>query len=92
MSQTINIGVKFLVKENVTMVPNFICCITFRFDTKDYHLSLPYYKMSDLSMTEILKRVDSEEDRAQKYEKGFIFYLNHSLYEELNEELSKVGV
>ncbi|XP_019388112.1 PREDICTED: Hermansky-Pudlak syndrome 3 protein isoform X1 [Crocodylus porosus] len=60
-----------------------------RFDTKDYHLSLPYYKMSDLSMTEVLKRMDSEEDRAQKYQRGFIFYLNHSLYEELNEELSK---
>ncbi|XP_050821813.1 BLOC-2 complex member HPS3 isoform X2 [Gopherus flavomarginatus] len=61
-----------------------------RFDTKDYHLALPYYKMSGLSVTEVLKRIDSVvEGGTQKYEKGFIFYLNHSLYEDLNEELSK---
>ncbi|XP_030430210.1 Hermansky-Pudlak syndrome 3 protein isoform X1 [Gopherus evgoodei] len=61
-----------------------------RFDTKDYHLALPYYKMSGLSVTEVLKKIDSVvEGGTQKYEKGFIFYLNHSLYEDLNEELSK---
>uniref|UniRef100_K7G8T0 HPS3 biosis of lysosomal organelles complex 2 subunit 1 n=1 Tax=Pelodiscus sinensis TaxID=13735 RepID=K7G8T0_PELSI len=61
-----------------------------RFDIKDYHLALPYYKMSGLSITEVLKRIDSlVEGGTQKYEKGFIFYLNHSLYEDLNEELSK---
>ncbi|XP_074860814.1 BLOC-2 complex member HPS3 isoform X2 [Carettochelys insculpta] len=61
-----------------------------RFDTKDSHLALPYYKMSGLSITEVLKRMDSlVEGGTQKYEKGFIFYLNHSLYEDLNEELSK---
>ncbi|KFP05773.1 Hermansky-Pudlak syndrome 3 protein [Calypte anna] len=60
-----------------------------RFDTKDYHLALPYYRMSGLSMTEVLKRLASEGDEIQTYEKGFLFYLTHSLNEELNEELSK---
>ncbi|XP_042313913.1 Hermansky-Pudlak syndrome 3 protein isoform X2 [Sceloporus undulatus] len=61
-----------------------------RFDTKDFHLALPYYKMSGLSITEVLKRVDSTlDDKTQKHEKGFIFYLHHSLYEDLEEELSE---
>ncbi|NXT91583.1 HPS3 protein, partial [Anhinga rufa] len=60
-----------------------------RFDTKDYHLALPYYRMSGLSMTEVLKRLVSEGDEIQRYERGFIFYLTHSLNEDLNEELSK---
>ncbi|XP_074887252.1 BLOC-2 complex member HPS3 isoform X2 [Buteo buteo] len=60
-----------------------------RFDTKDYHLALPYYRMSGLSMTEVLKRLVSEGDEMQTYEKGFVFYLTHSLNEDLNEELSK---
>ncbi|XP_054061072.1 BLOC-2 complex member HPS3 isoform X2 [Rissa tridactyla] len=60
-----------------------------RFDTKDYHLALPYYRMSGLSMTEVLKRLVSEGDEIQTYERGLIFYLTHSLNEDLNEELSK---
>ncbi|XP_014109828.1 PREDICTED: Hermansky-Pudlak syndrome 3 protein isoform X2 [Pseudopodoces humilis] len=60
-----------------------------RFDTKDYHLALPYYRMSGLSMTEVLKRLVSEGDEMQTYAKGFIFYLTHSLNEDSNEELSK---
>ncbi|NXG66891.1 HPS3 protein, partial [Hemiprocne comata] len=60
-----------------------------RFDTRDYHLALPYYRMSGLSMTEVLKRLVSEGDEIQTFEKGFLFYLTHSLNEELNEELSK---
>ncbi|KFZ61232.1 Hermansky-Pudlak syndrome 3 protein, partial [Antrostomus carolinensis] len=60
-----------------------------RFGTKDYHLALPYYRMSGLSMTEVLKRLVSEGDEIQTYERGFIFYLTHSLNEDLNEELSK---
>ncbi|XP_015284752.1 PREDICTED: Hermansky-Pudlak syndrome 3 protein [Gekko japonicus] len=61
-----------------------------RFDTKDFHLALPYYKMSGLSMADILKRVDlSSENEAHKYGKGFIFYLQHVLYEDTNEELSE---
>ncbi|NXT20780.1 HPS3 protein, partial [Syrrhaptes paradoxus] len=60
-----------------------------RFDTKDYHLALPYYRMSGLSMAEVLKRLVSEGDEIQTYERGFMFYLTHSLNEDLNEELSK---
>ncbi|NXK50843.1 HPS3 protein, partial [Chauna torquata] len=60
-----------------------------RFDTKDYHLALPYYRMSGLSMTEVLERLVSEGDEIQTYERGFIFYLTHSLNEDLKEELSK---
>lgn len=64
--------------------------VTFRFDTKDYHLALPYYRMAGLSMTEVLERLVSEGDEIQTYERGFIFYLTHSLNEDINEELSKV--
>ncbi|XP_061492986.1 BLOC-2 complex member HPS3 isoform X2 [Rhineura floridana] len=61
-----------------------------RFNTKDFHLALPYYKMSGLSMTDVLKRVDSTfEDKMHKYEKGIIFYLYHSLCEDVNEDLSE---
>lgn len=64
--------------------------VAFRFDTKDYHLALPYYRMSGLSVAEVLERLASESDEIQTYERGLIFYLTHSLNEELNEELSKV--
>ncbi|NWV68463.1 HPS3 protein, partial [Malurus elegans] len=60
-----------------------------RFDTKDYHLALPYYRMSGLSMAEVLKRLVSEGDEIQTYERGFIFYLTHSLNEDSSEELDK---
>nr|XP_034988734.1 Hermansky-Pudlak syndrome 3 protein [Zootoca vivipara] len=61
-----------------------------RFNTKDFHLALPYYKMSGLSVTDVLKRVDpSFEDKTHKYEKGIIFYLYHSLCEDIDEELSE---
>ncbi|KAG8136026.1 hypothetical protein E2320_009015 [Naja naja] len=59
-----------------------------RFDTKDFHLAIPYYKMSSLSISDILKRVTFE-DKTQKYEKGFIFYLQHSLFEDIDEKLNK---
>ncbi|KAK2508623.1 hypothetical protein MC885_019173 [Smutsia gigantea] len=61
-----------------------------RLDTQHSHLALPYYKMSGLSMAEVLARVDwSVEDGSQKYERGLIFYISHSLYENLDEELSE---
>lgn len=41
-------------------------------------------------MTEVLKRLVSEGGEMQTYERGFVFYLTHSLNEDLNEELSKV--
>ncbi|XP_071668897.1 BLOC-2 complex member HPS3 isoform X2 [Patagioenas fasciata] len=60
-----------------------------RCDTKDYHLALPYYRMSGLPVAEVLKRTVSEGDETQTYERGFMFYLTHSLNEDLNEELTK---
>ncbi|XP_069583710.1 BLOC-2 complex member HPS3-like isoform X1 [Ranitomeya imitator] len=56
-------------------------------DTKNSHLALPYYKMSCLSMSDVIDRVRSK-DSQQDYGKGFMFYLKHSLYEELDEKLS----
>ncbi|XP_045440057.1 Hermansky-Pudlak syndrome 3 protein isoform X4 [Pipistrellus kuhlii] len=61
-----------------------------RLDTQYSHLALPYYKMSGLSLAEVLTRVDwAVEDGSQKYERGLIFYISHSLYENLDEELSE---
>ncbi|XP_034813473.2 BLOC-2 complex member HPS3 isoform X2 [Pan paniscus] len=61
-----------------------------RLDSQHSHLTLPYYKMSGLSMAEVLARTDwTVEDGLQKYERGLIFYINHSLYENLDEELNE---
>lgn len=69
------------------------CFLFFRLDTQYSHLALPYYKMSGLSMAEVLARVDwAVEDGSQKYERGLIFYINHSLYENPDEELSEVNI
>ncbi|XP_068136848.1 BLOC-2 complex member HPS3 isoform X2 [Hyperolius riggenbachi] len=59
-----------------------------RLDTKNSHLALPYYKMSSLPMCEVIDRVLSK-DASQDYGKGFMFYLKHSLFEELDEQLSE---
>ncbi|XP_052395611.1 Hermansky-Pudlak syndrome 3 protein isoform X1 [Carassius gibelio] len=58
-----------------------------RFEKKDCHLALPYYKMSGLTVTDVIKRNMSSVSNG--YGKGFIFFLKHSLYEETMEELSK---
>lgn len=72
---------------------SFLCFLSFRLDTQHSHLALPYYKMSGLSMAEVLARVDwAVEDGSQKYERGLIFYISHSLYENLDEELSEVNI
>ncbi|RXN24464.1 Hermansky-Pudlak syndrome 3 isoform X1 [Labeo rohita] len=60
-----------------------------RFDKKDCHLALPYYKMSGLSVTDVIKRNMSMSGISNGYGKGFIFFLKHSIYEETMEELSK---
>nr|XP_044986686.1 Hermansky-Pudlak syndrome 3 protein isoform X3 [Jaculus jaculus] len=61
-----------------------------RLDTQHSHLALPYYKMSGLSLAEVLSRVDwAGENESQKYERGLIFYVSHSLHENLDEELSE---
>ncbi|XP_039513115.1 Hermansky-Pudlak syndrome 3 protein isoform X2 [Pimephales promelas] len=60
-----------------------------RFDKKDYHLALPYYKMSGLSVTDVIKRNMFMSSSSNGYGKGFLFFLKHSIYEENMEELSK---
>ncbi|XP_028855796.1 BLOC-2 complex member HPS3 isoform X2 [Denticeps clupeoides] len=60
-----------------------------RLDKRDCHLALPYYKMSGLSVTEVIERNKPATDSALEYGKGFIFFLKHSLYEESMEELSE---
>ncbi|XP_051978072.1 Hermansky-Pudlak syndrome 3 protein isoform X2 [Xyrauchen texanus] len=59
-----------------------------RFDQKDCHLALPYYKMSGLSVTDVIER-NMTMCRFSGYGKGFIFFLKHSLFEETVEELSE---
>ncbi|XP_063298547.1 BLOC-2 complex member HPS3 [Pelobates fuscus] len=59
-----------------------------RLDTKHSHLTLPYFKMSGLSVSKVIQRVLSNEFSLD-YGKGFMFYLKHTLFEELDEELSE---
>lgn len=60
-----------------------------RFNKKDCHLALPYYKMSGLTVTDVIKRAMSMSSVSNGYGNGFIFFLKHSLYEETMEELSQ---
>ncbi|XP_076879476.1 BLOC-2 complex member HPS3 isoform X3 [Brachyhypopomus gauderio] len=63
-----------------------------RVDRQDCHLALPYYKMSGLSVTEVIQRIVTPTGRSAEvadYGKGFLFFLKHSLYEETMEELSE---
>lgn len=67
-----------------------ISCFIRRFDKMDYHLALPYYKMSGLPVTDVIKRNMSMSSSSDGYGRGFLFFLKHSIYEENMEELSKV--
>ncbi|KAM7133778.1 BLOC-2 complex member HPS3 isoform 1-T1 [Molossus nigricans] len=58
-----------------------------RLDTPHSHLALPYYRMSGLSVADVLARVDWAAGGGPQ--KGLIFYISHSLYENLDEELSE---
>ncbi|XP_072517100.1 BLOC-2 complex member HPS3 isoform X2 [Salminus brasiliensis] len=61
-----------------------------RLDKRDFHLALPYYKMSGLTVTEVIQRnVAMNCSTGAEYGKGFLFFLKHSLYEETMEELSE---
>ncbi|XP_058890440.1 Hermansky-Pudlak syndrome 3 protein isoform X1 [Acipenser ruthenus] len=60
-----------------------------RFDKRDFHLALPYYKMSGLSVTDVIERNVAFSQKSKSFGKGFLFYLKHSLYEESSEELSE---
>ncbi|XP_049321656.1 Hermansky-Pudlak syndrome 3 protein isoform X1 [Astyanax mexicanus] len=61
-----------------------------RLDKRDFHLALPYYKMSGLTVTEVIHRnVAMFNSAGGEYRKGFLFFLKHSLYEETMEELNE---
>uniref|UniRef100_A0A4W4HL91 HPS3 biogenesis of lysosomal organelles complex 2 subunit 1 n=1 Tax=Electrophorus electricus TaxID=8005 RepID=A0A4W4HL91_ELEEL len=65
-----------------------------RLDRRDCHLALPYYKMSGLSVTEVIQRNvarSGDSTSVTDYGKGFLFFLKHSLYEETMEDLSEVS-
>ncbi|KAE8604321.1 hypothetical protein XENTR_v10014666 [Xenopus tropicalis] len=59
-----------------------------RLGTKHSHLALPYYKMSCLSISDIINRVVGME-MLPGYGRGFLFYLKHVLFEEQDEQLSE---
>ncbi|KAG7488116.1 hypothetical protein MATL_G00031010 [Megalops atlanticus] len=60
-----------------------------RFDKQDCHLALPYYKMSGLSVMDIIQRNMAFSSTSTGFGKGFLFFLKHSLYEETMEELNE---
>ncbi|XP_062306201.1 Hermansky-Pudlak syndrome 3 protein isoform X1 [Osmerus eperlanus] len=60
-----------------------------RYVQRDCHLALPYYKMSGLSVNEVMGRNRPQPGNPAGYGKGFLFYLKHSLYEDTAEELNQ---
>ncbi|XP_044055928.1 Hermansky-Pudlak syndrome 3 protein isoform X3 [Siniperca chuatsi] len=56
---------------------------------KDCHLALPYYRMSGLSVTEVIARNRPLPSSPHSYGPGFLFYLTHYLLEETEQCLSQ---
>ncbi|XP_038571088.1 Hermansky-Pudlak syndrome 3 protein isoform X2 [Micropterus salmoides] len=56
---------------------------------KDCHLALPYYRMSGLSVTEVMARNHPLPSSPHSYGPGFLFYLVHYLLEETEQSLSQ---
>uniref|UniRef100_A0A1A7W9Q6 Hermansky-Pudlak syndrome 3 n=1 Tax=Iconisemion striatum TaxID=60296 RepID=A0A1A7W9Q6_9TELE len=56
---------------------------------KDCHLALPYYRMSGLSVTDVMSRNRPLPGSPHSYGPGFLFYLKHYLFEETDEALSQ---
>ncbi|CAN9500710.1 unnamed protein product [Ophioblennius macclurei] len=56
---------------------------------KDCHLALPYYRMSGLSVTEIMSRNRPHPSSPHSFGPGFLFYLKHFLLEESDQTLSQ---
>ncbi|KAM7387706.1 hypothetical protein PAMP_023927 [Pampus punctatissimus] len=56
---------------------------------KDCHLALPYYRMSGLSITEVMARNRPLPSSPHSYGPGFLFYLRHYLLEETEQSLSQ---
>lgn len=61
-----------------------------RSSQKDCHLALPYYRMSGLSVTDIIARNRPLPSSPLSYGPGFLFYLKHYLLEETEQKLSQV--
>uniref|UniRef100_A0A3P8TDV0 HPS3 biogenesis of lysosomal organelles complex 2 subunit 1 n=1 Tax=Amphiprion percula TaxID=161767 RepID=A0A3P8TDV0_AMPPE len=57
--------------------------------TPDCHLTLPYYRMSGLSVTEVISRNRPLPGSPHSYGPGFLFYLRHYLLEETEQNLSQ---
>lgn len=55
----------------------------------DCHLALPYYRMSDLPVTEVITRNRPLPSSPHLYGPGFLFYLKHYLLEETEQSLSQ---
>lgn len=56
---------------------------------KDCHLALPYYRMSDLSIPEVIARNRPHPSSPHSYGPGFLFYLKHYLLEETEQSLTQ---
>ncbi|KAM8883472.1 BLOC-2 complex member HPS3 isoform 2-T2 [Synchiropus picturatus] len=52
------------------------------------HLALPYYRMSGLSITEVIERNRPLPNSLQSFGPGFLFYLKHQLLEVPHQSLS----
>lgn len=74
------------------MITGILFIFACRLGKRDYHLALPYYKMSGLSVTEVIHRnMAMCKSTAAEYGNGFLFFLKHSLYEDTMEDLSEVS-
>ncbi|XP_030584282.1 BLOC-2 complex member HPS3 isoform X2 [Archocentrus centrarchus] len=56
---------------------------------RDCHLALPYYRMSGLSLTEVMSRNRPFPGSSSSYGPGFLFFLKHYLLEETEQSLSQ---
>ncbi|KAK2835160.1 hypothetical protein Q5P01_015644 [Channa striata] len=56
---------------------------------KDCHLALPYYRMSGLSVAEVLSRNRPLPSSPHFYGPGFLFYLKHYLLEETKQTIEQ---
>ncbi|XP_072294219.1 BLOC-2 complex member HPS3 [Eucyclogobius newberryi] len=54
---------------------------------RDCHLALPYYRMSSLSIPEVMSRNRPHPGSPRSYGPGFLFYLKHCLLEETQQVL-----
>eukprot|EP00066_Takifugu_rubripes_P030482 XP_011619748.1 PREDICTED: Hermansky-Pudlak syndrome 3 protein homolog isoform X2 [Takifugu rubripes] len=58
--------------------------------SQECHLALPYYRMSGLSVTDIIARNRPFPSSPHSYGPGFLFFLKHYLLEETEQRLSQL--